>query len=135
MKQISWFFSEALFRILSNIFDVGFLRKIVNVLHCVKSVHIRSFSGPYFPAFGLNKQRSKYLSVFNPNAGKYVPKKLQIRTLLRSVKFFSILRKSGYQEWIFDEVLQRIDNHLCINRAVGWNDYFLCICESKNKHV
>ena len=22
--------------------------------HCVKSVQIRSFSGPYFPAFGLN---------------------------------------------------------------------------------
>ena len=24
---------------------------------CVKSVHIRSFSGPYFPAFGLNTER------------------------------------------------------------------------------
>ena len=25
--------------------------------HCVKSVRIRSFSGPYFPAFGLNMDR------------------------------------------------------------------------------
>ena len=25
-----------------------------NIKHCVKSVRIRSFSGPYFPAFGLN---------------------------------------------------------------------------------
>ena len=25
--------------------------------HCVKSVHIRSFSSPYFPAFGLNTER------------------------------------------------------------------------------
>ena len=25
--------------------------------HCVKSVHIRSYSGPHFPAFGLNKER------------------------------------------------------------------------------
>ena len=25
--------------------------------HCVKSVRIRSFSGPYFPAFGLNTER------------------------------------------------------------------------------
>ena len=25
--------------------------------HCIKSVHFRSFSGPYFPAFGLNKER------------------------------------------------------------------------------
>ena len=23
-------------------------------LHCVKNVRIRSYSGPYFPAFGLN---------------------------------------------------------------------------------
>ena len=27
---------------------------IVVFLHCVKSVQIRSFSGPYFPVFGLN---------------------------------------------------------------------------------
>ena len=26
-------------------------------IHCVKAVSIRSFSGPYFPAFGLNRER------------------------------------------------------------------------------
>ena len=26
-------------------------------IHCVKSVRIRSYSGPYFPAFGLNTER------------------------------------------------------------------------------
>ena len=26
-------------------------------IHCVKGVHIRSFSGPYFPAFELNTKR------------------------------------------------------------------------------
>ena len=25
--------------------------------HCVKNVRIRSYSGPYFPAFGLNTKR------------------------------------------------------------------------------
>ena len=25
--------------------------------HCVKNVDIRSYSGPYFPAFGLNMER------------------------------------------------------------------------------
>ena len=25
--------------------------------HCVKSVRIRSYSGPYFAAFGLNRER------------------------------------------------------------------------------
>ena len=30
---------------------------ICRELHCVKSVRIRSSSGPYFPAFGLNAER------------------------------------------------------------------------------
>ena len=37
-------------------------------LYCVKSVRIRSFSGPYFPTIG-------------PNAAKYRPEKLLIHTL------------------------------------------------------
>ena len=28
-----------------------------NNVHCVKSAHIRSYPGPYFPAFGLNTER------------------------------------------------------------------------------
>ena len=32
--------------------------------HCVKDVGIRSFYGPYFPAFGRNKEKS-YLFVFS----------------------------------------------------------------------
>ena len=32
---------------------------------CAKSVRVRSYAGPYFPAFGL--------SVFRSNAGKYGP--------------------------------------------------------------
>ena len=41
------------------------------VEHCIKSVRVQSFSGPHFPAFGLNMERS--LSIFSPNAGKYGP--------------------------------------------------------------
>ena len=40
--------------------------------HYVKSLHIWSYSGPYFPAFGLNTERypnAGYLSLFSPNAG------------------------------------------------------------------
>ena len=40
-------------------------------IHCVKSVHIRSYSGPYFPAFGLNAERYSLCSL---NAVKYGPK-------------------------------------------------------------
>ena len=35
--------------------------------HCLKSVRIRSISGPYFPAFGLN---TEIYGVFSPNVGK-----------------------------------------------------------------
>ena len=30
---------------------------VVNLIHCVKSVRIRIYSGPHFPAFGLNTER------------------------------------------------------------------------------
>ena len=34
-----------------------YMRKNGSAYYCVKSVRIWSFSGPYFPAFGLNKER------------------------------------------------------------------------------
>ena len=52
-------------------------------LHCVKSVRIRSFSGPCFPAFGLNIW-TPYLSIFSPNAGEFGPEKFRIRKLSQS---------------------------------------------------
>ena len=45
--------------------------------HSVKSVLIRSYSGPHFPVLGLN---TEYLSLFSPNAGKCGPEQLRIRT-------------------------------------------------------
>ena len=40
--------------------------------HCVKRARLRSFSG---------RRDTDYLSVFSPNAGKYEPEKLRIRTM------------------------------------------------------
>ena len=34
-----------------------FSEKISRVEHCMKSGHIRTYSGPYFPSFGLNTER------------------------------------------------------------------------------
>ena len=31
--------------------------KLCRATHCVKSMRIRSYSGPHFPAFGLNTER------------------------------------------------------------------------------
>ena len=36
----------------------------VNYNHCVKSVPIRSYSGPHFPAFGLNTERYEVRTFF-----------------------------------------------------------------------
>ena len=47
-------------------------------LHCLKSVNIRSYSVPYFPAFGLNIQSE---------CGKYGPEKLWIWIFSRSANF------------------------------------------------
>ena len=53
-----------------------------SLCHCVKSIHIRDFTGPYFSVFGLNTEKySVYLSIFSLNAGKYGQEKLQMRTL------------------------------------------------------
>ena len=49
---------------------------------CVKNVRICCFSGSFFPAFGLN---TEYLSVFNPNAGKYGPENTEYGDSSRSV--------------------------------------------------
>ena len=38
--------------------------------HCVKSVRIRSYSGPYFPAFGLNTERYKVSLRIQSECGK-----------------------------------------------------------------
>ena len=38
--------------------------------HCVKSVRIRSYSGPYFPAFELNTERHEVSLGIQSECGK-----------------------------------------------------------------
>ena len=61
------------------------LRSSFQNTHCMKIVRIRTFSGPYFPAFGLNIYVNIYmnicLSVFSPDMGKCGQEKLRIRLL------------------------------------------------------
>ena len=64
----------------------GHMNKIAQ--NCVKSVRIRTFSSPNVPAFGPN---TPYLSIFNPNAGKYGPEKLRIRMLFTQCKFCELV--------------------------------------------
>ena len=43
--------------------------------HCVKSVHIRSFCGPYFPTFGMNTESfsGPYFPTFGMNTDQNTP--------------------------------------------------------------
>ena len=40
-----------------NALAFGKMKDEMGGVHCVKNVLIRSYSGPYFPAFGLNTER------------------------------------------------------------------------------
>ena len=58
---IARFFSLCLLKIINycRFFQLHFSNSLIFRVeaHCVKSVHIRSYSGLYFPAFGLNTNR------------------------------------------------------------------------------
>ena len=73
---------------------------IVVFIHCVKSVQIRSFSGPYFP-------------VFEVNTGKYGQENLRIwkllaQCLLRKLKAHMLLIKNIQASNGLDYTAQKI---------------------------
>ena len=71
----------------------------------IKSVHIRSFSDPYFPAFRHSnwiRRDTLYLSAFSPNTGKYGPEKLRIRPFFTQWKSSKVFK---YSEIITDKPL------------------------------
>ena len=47
------------------------IRLYFDQYHCVKSVPIRSYSGPYFPAFGLNTYSVQMRENADQNNSKY----------------------------------------------------------------
>ena len=54
--------------------------------HCVKSVRIRSFSGPYFPAFGLNTERYSASLRIQSEGGKMWTRKTPNRDTFHAVR-------------------------------------------------
>ena len=74
-----------------NFFTFIFYLNIVDNLHCVKSVHFRSYSGPYFPAFGLNTERYGVSLRIQSVCGKIQTRKTPNRTL-----FMQCLKCSKY---------------------------------------
>ena len=68
----------------------------------MKSIRIRSFSGPYFYALGL-------ITVFNPNVGKFGPEKLRIRTLSTHNVPRSLITETLVKSKLFSESKKRKD--------------------------
>ena len=77
-------------------------------LHCMKSDRIRSFSGPYFPAFGLN---TPCLSVFSPNAGKYGPE---------NSKYGYFSRRAFLWLWSQEDLCTLARNIIAHTRIKNW---------------
>ena len=56
-------------------------------IHCVKSVRVRSFSSPYFPALGQNTEIYGVSLFIQSKSGK-VPTLSPIRCILKSICFY-----------------------------------------------
>ena len=57
-KSIEWFLYEATLAF-NGLSPAEYLNNDLNIFyvkHCIQSVRIQSYSGPYFPAFGLNTE-------------------------------------------------------------------------------
>ena len=62
-------------KILLKVFnDAAFYYLGQSGTHCVKSVRIWSYSGPYFPTVALNTERCGVLLCIQSEYGKYGPK-------------------------------------------------------------
>ena len=99
----------------------------------VKIFCIQSFSDPHFHAFGLNTEIYR-ISVFSPNAEKYRPEKLRIRTLftlcIRFVSYLDLL--SGFTAvalivWCLIQEIWKISNKPL--------DRISCSCEHRSEGV
>ena len=55
--------------------------------HCVKSVHIRSFSGLYFPAFRVNAERYSVTLLIQSECGKMQTRKTLNTDTFHTVKY------------------------------------------------
>ena len=55
-------------------------------LHCLKSVRIRGYSGPHFPAFGLNAERYFVSLLIQSERGK-----MQTRITPNTDTFYAVL--------------------------------------------
>ena len=102
-------------KIISNLLAFCFVKSVAyNHYHCVKSVRIRSYSGPDFPAFGLKTDQNTLNAVYfsllfccfaTLVSGRFfwAITKFAIRTVLGKFSYqalpFELLRMSSVHQW------------------------------------
>ena len=75
----------------------GFLLLFISSLLCVKCVHIWSYSGQHFPAFGLNTEK------YSPSLRiQSKCRKIRTRIITKTDTFYAVLlhEKNWYYEWL-----------------------------------
>ena len=82
---------------------------------CVKSVCIRSFSGPYFPAFGLNIERYGVYFRIQPECGKIRTRKTPNTDFFHAVTQKVCLGKTKASESTTDNEFGNIFAELCLS--------------------
>ena len=79
-------------------------------IHCVKSVCIPSYSGPQFPAFGLNKERYSVSLRIQSECGKMLTRITPNRnTFYRNIKDFFLFIKLYCFQKIYQNIHQILD--------------------------
>ena len=78
------------------------LAKYFIKFQCVKSVRIRSYSGPYFPTFGLNAERYGVSLRFQSDCGK-----IRTRIILNMDTFHAVFLSIGRQTANSDTQIHR----------------------------
>ena len=75
-------------------------------LHCVKSVGIRSFSGPYFPAFGLNTEKYSVYLPIQSECGKIQTKKTPNTDTFSAILITWWYHENGHELLSFNYIMK-----------------------------
>ena len=65
---------------------LGAQNRSFSFIHCVKSVRIWSYSGPYFPTFGVNTERYSIFLCINFECGK-----IRTRIISNTGTFYAVI--------------------------------------------
>ena len=88
-------------------------------MHCVKSVYIPNFSGPYFPTFGLNTKRYYVPLRIQPECGKIQTRKTPNTDTFRVVMSQEVShtnKKMQYQNTVKRTESYQLTSFLLCNR-------------------